>query len=64
MIIEIKLKLKNEDGSKTLQKVADPCHDPITLSPEDPVIKALLEEGLAEFDEPVDDVIVFCKLTL
>jgi hypothetical protein len=64
MIIEVKIRLKNEDGSKKLEKKLEPIHHEISLSQEDPTIKALIDSAMNEFGAPIDDLVVTCRMTL
>ena len=65
-MIELKVKVINEDGSKRLEKKVGPITGDaeICLSPRDPTIKALIDSAILEFQEAVEDVVVTARLTL
>lgn len=62
MTSELTFIIKGEE--KTLRKRVGPFHSPIVMSSDDETIRKQIDEMIAEFNAPVDDVIVTCKMTL
>ena len=58
---EITIKLSNDEQTYT-KKIA--CYEPITLSPEDPIIKEYLEEANKEIAGPFTDCVVKVKMVV
>jgi len=61
-MIEITIKVSNDE--KTLKKKILVDSGEVILKREDPFIQSIVKEAVNEFHDPVEDVILLCRMTL
>lgn len=64
MINEITIKIVDEDRTKTLKKKLDPIHGPVSMDPDDPYIKQIIDEATREFQGEHSCRTIICRMTL
>jgi len=62
MICELTFSIKGEE--KTLKKKIGPLHAGVSMNSDDPFIRQEVDAMIKEFNAPIDDVVVICKMTL